>query len=215
MARFDVTAFLAEGARRAAEIDALQGRIDAALTDFTARASGDQAALFAAACAERAAGILLWKAAAEGRQQEADAYTRALEQAWGETAAGERVTSSDFDRMFELAQHDVPVRKDPLVKAAGFAECAALALRSALLLGETGDVSEVRAVSSSLWKDASLLAKRTEAADLEPEEISRQIADMATLLEDGATAEVKAALREESRRIGRQWLDLASGYAES
>ena len=184
MARIDVTALLAEGARRAAEIDALQGRIDAALADFTAQASRDQAALFAAACAERAVGILLWKAAAEGRQQEADVYSRALGQVWGQTGGDERVTSSDLDGLFELTQHDVPVRKDPLVKAAGFAESAALALRSALVLDETGEVSEVRAVSSSLWKNASLLAKRTETPDLESEEIGRQVADLAKLLDD-------------------------------
>lgn len=207
----DILAGLAE---RAAKIDALKARIGTALDDFVARASYDQAALFAAACAERAAGILLWKASSEGRRDEADAYLKALEQAWRNPIEGEPITTSTIEGMYELTHHDEPIRKEPLYKAGGFAEYAALALLSALSLNETSTVEKVRGASSALWQDAAHLEHHTGTAQ-ESQEVDRQIADMARLLRDGATEESKAALRQQSREVARIWLDLAAAHAES
>jgi hypothetical protein len=213
LARIDVAALLAEGARRAAEIDALKARIDAALDRFAAAASPEQGLLFAAACAERAAAVLLWKASAEGRRDEAERYADALEQAWTGSPGERRVTAAEVEAMSDLARHAEPVRREPLAKAAGFAESGALAIRAALLLAESGDVTEVRASSAALWKNASLLHERTGTAGLEAEEIERQVADLATIL-GGGVEDTRAALRDEARRVGQEWLELVVGYVE-
>ena len=200
---------LAEQARRLAERESLQDRLTPVLEDFAARATVEQAACFAAACAERAAGILLWHAASEGRQADADIYLRALEQLWTDPTESPVVTQDDLQGLYELSHH-----YEPGGKAAGFAELAARVLWSALAVTEKGEPSATRSVSSTTLKIASGLQRAT-GTSLEAEEIDRQAADMRSLLGDGNAEGQKATLREQSRVVGRDWLALAQNCAKS
>ncbi|MEY9935522.1 hypothetical protein ABH926_010204 [Catenulispora sp. GP43] len=200
---------LAEQARRLAERESLQDRLTPVLEDFVARATGEQAACFAAACAERAAGILLWNAASEGREAEADVYLRAVEQLWTDPTESPAITQDDLQRLYELSHH-----YESGGKAAGFAELAARVLWSALAVTEKGEPSAARSVSSTTLKIASGLEKAT-GTSLEADEADRQAADMRNLIEDGSAEELKATLREQSRAVGRDWLALAQDYARS
>jgi hypothetical protein len=199
----------AEQARRLAERESFQDRLTPVLEDFVARATGEQAACFAAACAERAAGILLWNAASEGRQTEADVYLRAVEQLWTDPTESPVVTQDDLQRLYELSHH-----YEPGGKAAGFAELAARVLWSTLAVTEKGEPSAARSVSSTTLKTASGLEKAT-GTSLEADEADRQAADLRNLLGDESLEELKATLREQSRAVGRDWLALAQDYARS
>lgn len=202
----DVTA---EQAQRVAELESLQGRLTPVLEDFVARATLEQTACFAAACAERAAGILLRHAASEGRENEADIYLRALEQLWTNPNGSPEVTQGDLEPLYELSHH-----YEPGSKAAGFAELGARILWSALAVMEKEDPSAARSVSSTIWKIASGLERAT-GTPLEADEVDRQAADMRRLLENASAEELRETLREQSRAVGRDWLSLAQNSARS
>ena len=208
---------LAEQQRRLARIEAVKGRLDPVVGRFMGEASGEgsggasgaQAALFVAASVERAAGILFWQASSQDRQGEAETYSKAVEQLWGQPVDGDPITSADIEELYELSHFD-----DWNGKAGGFAEAAATALRAALLLAENGDAEGVREVSAISLNNAHDLGERSSSATYE-QEADAQIADIEALLRDSAGDDVAAVLRERARAAARERLELAVAYVNS
>jgi hypothetical protein len=199
---------LAEQQRLLASIEAQDGKIDPALDRLAGEGSREQSALFAAACTERAIGILFWVAANEGRQADVEFYRKALEQVWGNPVEGGLISSEDI-----YARHDLARGFESYGgRAGGFAQSAALALRSALAYGETGDFAHVRQVADNLRNDASNLAHRTSVDGLTMAELDRQVGEIEMILRDGADADLAAVLREQAQAVAREWLDLAIQY---
>ncbi|MBS2548922.1 hypothetical protein KGQ19_18820 [Catenulispora sp. NL8] len=201
---------LAEQQKLLEVIEAQDAKINPALERLSANGSREQSALFAAACAERAVGILFWVAANEGRQADLDFYRKALEQVWGQPVEGDRDRVSPDD---VYARHDLARGPESDGgRAGGLAQTAALALRSVLAYGQTGDFAHIRQVAAQLRNDASGLAHRTSTDGLATVEIDRQVSEIETILRDGATTDLAARLREQAQAVGREWLDLAVRY---
>ncbi|MBS2537196.1 hypothetical protein KGQ20_31010 [Catenulispora sp. NF23] len=199
---------LAEQQKLLEVIEAQDAKINPALERLSAKGSRKQSALFAAACAERAVGILFWVAANEGRQADLDFYRKALEQVWGQPVEGDRVSPDDVYARHDLARGP----ESDGGRAGGLAQTAALALRSALAYGQTGDFAHIRQVAAQLRNDASGLAHRTSTDGLATVEIDRQVSEIDVILRDGASPDLAASLREQAQAVGREWLDLAVRY---
>ncbi|WP_194891851.1 hypothetical protein [Catenulispora pinisilvae] len=199
---------LAEQQKLLAVIEAQDAKINPALERLSGEGSSEQSALFAAACIERAIGILFWVAANEGRRADLDFYRKALEQAWGNPVEGGPISSEEVYTRHDLARGF----ESDGGRAGGFAQSAALALGAALAYGETGDFADVRQVATKLRSDASGLAHRTSTDGLANAEIDRQVSEIEMILRDGATPGLAAGLREQAQAVAREWLDLAIGY---
>lgn len=199
---------LAEQQRLLASIEAQDGKIAPALERLASEGSHEQSVLFAAACAERAVGILFWVAANEGRQADVEFYRKALEQVWGNPVEGEPVLAEDVYARHDLARGP----ESDGGRAGGFAQSAALALRSALAYGETDDFKNIRLVTDKLRNLTSNLSHHTSVDGLTMAELDRQVGEIETILSAGAGADLAADLREQAQAVAREWLDLAIQY---
>jgi hypothetical protein len=178
------------------------------LDGFLADASTEQAALFGAACVERACGILFWVVSKEGRESDAEVYSAALDDLWREplelpAAAGRTWSSSDIEALRELTLGDEAVRE------AAFALHAAIAMRAALKFLESRDTSWINDCSLTLRNHAFRLGRRV-GAELRPGEEEQQALDIEEIR--GSAADlgvVHDRLRERAQRIARSRLDLA------
>lgn len=176
------------------------------LRGFLESASSAQAALFTAACAERAAGILFWVVSREGRDDDLGMYASTLDLLWDpditRSAAG-ALTSNTVEAMQELAIGDT---------ATGPAAAAlpgAVVMRSALLFRETGDTEWARDCSKVLEGHAFRLGRRASRPILDDEQ-REQAADISAIAGSGDRGSAVGALvRERARRVARLRLEIA------
>ncbi|MFJ4409850.1 hypothetical protein [Streptomyces sp. NPDC088910] len=170
-----------------------EGRGAEAVTgEFARSATREQAAVFGAACAERAAAILFWVVAGDGRTADLEAYAKELEALWtpGTLTEGR----GRIEGMRELVEGD------------GASGARAFAYQGAVALHTAMGAEPVLGCSSVLRDMAFRLGRRC-GADLltgEDETQRRDIADLTSGAADGA-------IRERSREAGRRWLALAAG----
>jgi hypothetical protein len=172
---------------------------------FLAEAGQAQAALFAAACAERAAGILYWVVSQQGRADDLEFYSRALEHLWraGRASDSEIPVSGRIESMREL------LVGDEATGAAASALYGAIAMRSALLYLETGDSKWVADCSVVLEGHAFRLGRRS-GVSLVESEYAEQLADIRDIMARGVDfEELSHRLRERALRTGRARLEIA------
>lgn len=176
------------------------------LEEFLEQASVTQAAVFGAACVERACGILFWVVARDDRLSDLDLYRSALDQIWtpeAERSTPGRVSSKMIEGLRELTVGDEAVR------AAAFALHGAVAMRSALRFGELGDVSLIRDCSLTVRNHAFRLGKRL-GTDLRPEEEAEQECDLEEIRRISPTdLGAISQIRDRARGVARSRLELA------
>ncbi|OAH14148.1 hypothetical protein [Streptomyces jeddahensis] len=176
------------------------------LDGFLASASVEQAALFGAACVERACGILFWVVSKGERTRDWEIYSNALDELWRQSHGSEGgvspVRSVDIEGLKELTLGDEAVRE------AAFALHGAIAMHAALKFLETYDVSWVEDCSLTLRNHAFRLGRRV-GAELVPGEEEQQALDIAEIRRcTEIDAELANKLRERARGVARSRLQL-------
>jgi hypothetical protein len=183
----------------------LAGIVDP-LEVFLESASSAQAALFTAACAERVAGILFWVVSREGRHDDLGAYASTLDLLWDPDitrSADGALTSNAVETMRELALGDAAIG------SAAAALPGAVAIRSALLYRETGDMEWVRDCSKVLEGHAFRLGRRASRPLLDDEH-REEAADISAIAGSGdSSSAVGKLLRERARSVARVRLEIA------
>lgn len=173
--------------------------------EFASDAPPAQAALFVAACAERAAAVLLWVVSLDGRAADLDTYTRVLDSLW----SAERLTSEDAraarERVTGFKELTVG---DEATGAHAFAYQGAVALYTALGVHVEAGERSVMGCSSALRNFAFRLGRRCNVELLSGEH-AEQLRDVADLTAATDASMWTVQLRERSRAVGRRWLGVA------
>ncbi|MFI1167100.1 hypothetical protein ACH4UM_26755 [Streptomyces sp. NPDC020801] len=175
--------------------------------EFAAGATPAQAAVFAVACAERAAAILFWVVSQDDRADDLDVYKSALDVLWGSGEPMPEQAAAARERIVGLQELTVG---DEATGARAFAYQAAVALYTALGVYAEGRERTIMGCSSTLRNFAFRLGRRC-GADLLTDESESQLRDVADLTKTVDQGLRQAELvRERSVVVGRHWLALAS-----
>ncbi|MGW5672094.1 hypothetical protein [Micromonospora sp. NPDC003776] len=164
----------------------------------------EEAALFAAACAERASGILFWVVSEDGRHDDLDQYHEALELLWAPVTADSlryAVAAHVLEGLREMRVGDELIGPD------AHALHAVVVLHSALRLVAEGSVSAVTQCSVAAQNAAFRIEARTGHHLLSAEERC-QARDIGRLLAD----ESVDTIRDNARRHGRDRLALVYAH---
>ncbi|MFI6262928.1 hypothetical protein [Micromonospora sp. NPDC051006] len=168
---------------------------------FAGVASLQQAALFAAGCAERACGVLFWAVSEDDRRDDLDRYHEALELLWrplSSDVARYSSTRSGLERMREMRFGD------ELEGSAAHALYAAVVLHSALGMLARRSLDGLAECSAAARNGAFRIGARTGHHLVLDLEERCQAEDVERLLDGGSADE----LRESARRRGRERLRL-------
>ncbi|MEV7865679.1 hypothetical protein AB0P17_06165 [Streptomyces sp. NPDC088124] len=168
--------------------------------------SFDQARAFAAACAERTCGVLLWSTSQSGREADLEVFRQALDLLW-ETGPVDPATAAEIHRkMTDCPEFGERREKAEVVTLSRIAARSLLA-GVAMLIDES---PEGVVEPSSFAQDFAAALGRRGDADLLAGEDEAQDRDVATILSwDEASPERLRSLRAEAAEHGRSYLAAA------
>ncbi|MFG3686007.1 hypothetical protein [Micromonospora sp. NPDC047740] len=168
--------------------------------EFAETASIEQAALFSAACAERAIGVLFRVVSEDGRRDDLDRYHEALEMLWTPVPGDPSRYSSTRQALERMREMHVG---DELPGPAAHALYGAVVLHAALGTLAASAVVALEDCSMAARNSAFRVEARTGHRVLSAEERC-QAEDIESLVA-GVSAD---KIRENARRHGRKRLDL-------
>ncbi|MEV0807804.1 hypothetical protein [Micromonospora sp. NPDC050200] len=172
--------------------------------EFSDIASIEQAAVFGAACAERAIGVLFWVVSEDDRRDDLDRYHEALEMLWN-PVVGDPSRYSSMHQVLE-GMREMSVG-DELSGPAAHALHAVVVLHSALGILAEESVAAMEECSMAARNSAFRIESRTGSRLLSLEERC-QAEDIDSLLAEEGVDKI----RDNARRFGRERLDLLYAY---
>ncbi|MBA8810284.1 hypothetical protein [Promicromonospora sukumoe] len=153
---------------------------------------------FAAACAERSAGVLFWAASLDDRMADADLYGQILDKLWSGVAK-----EGEWDRLVERIEGTSDlVDGHERGGAYSYAFSAGALMHSCLNFARSMFPSGLPGIAEEATNNASRIGFRV-GVNLIDEELSEQMRDANAVLLSAAMPSAVDLLRERARTIGR------------
>jgi hypothetical protein len=164
---------------------------------------------FAAACAERSAGVLFWAASLDDRTADADLYSQILDQLWSGATRGDELALL-VERIEGTSDLVDGHERGGLFS---YAFSSAALMHSCMNFGRSVYPGGLFEIAEEATNNASRIGFRV-GTNLIDEELGEQLSDANTVLLSAAMPSAVDMLRERARNIGRERLSILKKWAD-